>query len=251
MRGAERVKEAVKVAVQEGVEVLTVYAFSTENWKRDPSEVAALWRVIEENLRREQQSFAKQRIRVVAVGEVERLPASLQELIADIDRAQAAVEVELDGGWTMTLVLALSYGGRAEIVRAAQALVKAACEGELKAHEVTEESFRRALGSGHLPDADLVIRTGGEHRLSNREYSPQTPPRLATRLHIRPLRNPLPPLILTSHHHTHARAHRLVLLWHAAYAEVVSPEVYWPDFDGDAMRQAISTCRSQERRFGR
>ena len=205
MRGAERVKEAVKVAVQEGVEVLTVYAFSTENWKRDPSEVAALWRVIEENLRREQQSFAKQRIRVVTVGEVERLPASLQELIADIDRAQAAVEVELDGGWTMTLVLALSYGGRAEIVRAAQALVKAACEGELKAHEVTEESLRGALGSGHLPDADLVIRTGGEHRLSNREYSPQPP------ASCNPPPHPPTPTPLDTAHldlpppHTHAR----------------------------------------------
>ena len=132
--------------------ILTVWCFSTENWKRDPKEVAELMRIYEEFLRRERKGFLKEKTRFVHSGRLDRLPKSLAALIGDVME-------ETKHETAFTLNLAVDYGGRDEILRAI---------GKINDPKtVTEESFRTLLDHPELPDIDLVLRTSGEHRTSN------------------------------------------------------------------------------------
>ncbi len=158
--GLNIVREITRASREIGVKILTLYAFSTENWKRPEREVAALMRLLERLLRKELPSFHKNRIRLRAIGRLDGLPPRVQEALNDAIRA-----TEKNDG--VTLNLALNYGGRAEIVDGAKKFALNVKEKGYVIDELNEESFGEYLYAADLPDPDLLIRTGGERRLSN------------------------------------------------------------------------------------
>ncbi|WP_456431924.1 isoprenyl transferase [Thermosulfuriphilus sp.] len=158
--GLESVRAIVREARQIGIKVLTLYAFSKENWKRPRREVAALMGLLRFYLKRELPELKKQSIKLMAIGEVELLPPKAYRAL------QEAME-ETAQGRGMILNLALSYGGRSEIALAARRIAKACLEGKIQPEDVDESLFASYLYTAQLPDPDLIIRTSGEMRLSN------------------------------------------------------------------------------------
>jgi len=159
-QGAEVVRETVAHCRELGVGYLTLYAFSSENWKRPVSEIDDLMGLLRIYLRRELRKLAEASIRMRFIGNRERLP---DDIIALVDEAERATR---DNG-ALTLVVALNYGGRGEIVEAARRLAKAVEAGEITADDIDEALFAARLFTTGIPDPDLLIRTSGEQRLSN------------------------------------------------------------------------------------
>jgi len=159
-RGAESVREVVKSASKIGVKNLTLFGFSSENWKRPSSEVLDLMGLLRLYLRKEISALHKQDVCFRVIGERSRLPDDVQDLIN-------AAEQRTCDNQGLTLVIALSYGGRAEIVMAARALAKRVKSGELAADDISESMFGENLQTVGLPEPDMLIRTSGEKRISN------------------------------------------------------------------------------------
>ena len=159
-RGVETVRAVSRAARDLGVRMLTLYAFSVENWRRPADEIGALMGLLEHYLGRELDNFRREGIRLRTIGRTADLPAGVQ---ARLREAEAATR-DLDG---YTLVLALNYGARTEVADAAQAYAAAVAAGREPAGEASWERFRRYLYTADLPDPDLVVRTSGETRLSN------------------------------------------------------------------------------------
>jgi len=158
--GARSTKEIIRACDDLGIESLTLYTFSTENWTRPWHEVTALMRLIEDNLRKELDELDEKNVQIRHAGELDRLPPSLQRQLDICCRRTA-------DNTGMVLNLALNYGGRAEIVRAARRLAERVGAGDLTAADLTEELFAAELYTAGQPDPDLLIRTGGELRISN------------------------------------------------------------------------------------
>jgi undecaprenyl diphosphate synthase len=158
--GRHAVRRTVEGCLRLGVEYLTLYTFSQENWKRPAAEVRALWSFLEEVLAAESAELDRQGVRLTATGELDAIPAAARESLL------ATVEA-LAGNAALTLNLALAYGGRQEILRACAELAGRARAGQLEPADIDEETFRTALYAPDIPDPDLVIRTSGEYRLSN------------------------------------------------------------------------------------
>jgi len=159
-KGAESVRVVVRTCRRIGISCLTLYAFSMENWLRPKVEVRALLKLLEEYLVNEVQEMMDQDIRLTAIGNLSSLGAPvLMKLRETIERTA--------GNRGMVLNLALSYGGRDEIATAAGRMVSDSLAGKIKPGEVTKELFQRYLYTSALPDPDLLIRTGGEYRISN------------------------------------------------------------------------------------
>ncbi len=158
--GADAVTRVTEAACELGISALTLYAFSWENWDRPAQEIRDLMRLLDEFLLSQAPTLRRQRIRLRAIGRLEALPDGVRRHL------QAMVD-ETAGFDRMTLALALSYGGRQEIVDAARRLAQAAREGRLDPSQIDEEQFRRQLYCPELPDPDLLIRTSGEQRISN------------------------------------------------------------------------------------
>ncbi len=158
--GRHAVREAVRTCAQLGIEALTLYTFSRENWKRPSYEVKALWRFLEEVLRTEFLELSENNVRLIASGDLPRIPDSTRR---SLEQAQE----DLSSNTGMVLNLALSYGGRDEIVRAARRFAEDVREGRMNPEEMTESLFQTYLFAPELPDPDLLIRTSGEMRLSN------------------------------------------------------------------------------------
>jgi undecaprenyl diphosphate synthase len=158
--GSSKVKEVVREADRLGVRVLTLYAFSTENWKRPAGEIAVLMDLLKDYLLRERQELMDNNIRLRALGQVDRIPQEVREILDETIRVTAP-------NTGMILNFCISYGGRAEIARAAQALCREVAAGRLNPDDVTEEALEAQLYTAGLPDPDLVIRTSGEFRISN------------------------------------------------------------------------------------
>jgi undecaprenyl diphosphate synthase len=158
--GAESVREVMEACIELGVKYLTLYAFSSENWNRPETEVRALMALLERFLKEKAKDLDRQNVRLVAIGQIDRLPESTRKLLARIQERTA-------NHTTMTLVLALSYGGREEIVAAAQSLAKDAMDGKLLPSAINSEVFASRLQTAGTPDPDLLIRTSGEMRVSN------------------------------------------------------------------------------------
>ncbi|HOW79754.1 MAG TPA: polyprenyl diphosphate synthase [Verrucomicrobiota bacterium] len=158
--GVQAVRRAVEACGEVGIRVLTLYTFSTETWQRSQAEVSSLMRLVEEYATRELPELQRKGVRVQVMGHREVLPTSL---LRTLDQA---IEQTRDNE-RLTLNLALNYGGRTEIVDAARAILKAHQHGELDAANLDEETFARHLYCPNVPDADLILRTGGEWRLSN------------------------------------------------------------------------------------
>lgn len=159
-KGAERVREIVKAAPDLGIKWLTLYAFSTENWKRSTEEVLGLMAIFARYIEREADRLAKAGVRMRFVGDRSRLDPKLQRMMAGIEARTAGLD-------RLNLTVAINYGGRDEIVRAVRKIAEAAAQGILDPRHVTEAAFAERLDTGGLPDPDLVIRTSGETRTSN------------------------------------------------------------------------------------
>lgn len=159
-QGSEAVRSIVAVSCELGIEVLTLYAFSTENWSRPAAEVKALMGLLVRFLSSEREDLNKKNIRLKVIGQKDRLPVDVQRQI-DL----TIHETRNNNG--MTLNLALSYGGREEIAMAARFLAEAVAAGRISVKDITETTIADSLYTKGMPDPDLLIRTSGEMRLSN------------------------------------------------------------------------------------
>ena len=200
-RGVEALRKVVKAAPDLGISVLTIYAFSSENWKRSADEVSDLMGLLRFYLQHEISALHANGVRVEVIGDYRALQPDLVRLIDD------ARELTRDNR-QLTLVVALNYGAQDEITRAVRALAAEARAGTLDPATIDMSAIEARLDTRDLPPPDLVIRTSGELRLSN------------------------------------------FLLWQAAYAELVFVDTLWPDFDGDALADAVREFSRRDRRFG-
>ena len=158
--GAESVRNVVEAAAELGLGYLTLYSFSTENWKRPPSEIRFLMSLLRQYLREELPTLMKNNIRLRTIGRVRDLPFPVRRLLRRVCR-------QTEGNSGLLLTLALSYGSRAEIVDAVKSVLSVHAQGRLAGTELDEAAFASHLTSSFLPVPDLVIRTSGEMRLSN------------------------------------------------------------------------------------
>ena len=158
--GAKSVRTIVEAARFLGVEVLTLYAFSSQNWGRPEDEVRGLMMLFDLYIKREKERLIANNVAIKCIGDIARLPQNLQKSIRKIESDTAA-------GAQMTLQVAVSYGGREEIVAAVRNIARQVEEGSLDADAISEVEISKALYTANLPDPDLVIRTSGEMRISN------------------------------------------------------------------------------------
>ena len=158
--GAESVREITDACIELGIDYLTLYAFSSENWNRPEEEVSALMDLLDRFLADKEKDLKKQKIRLLAIGQLDRLPASTRAKLQRIMRETASFD-------SLTLVLALSYGAREEIVAAARSLASDAATGTLDPAFINAELFASRLQTAGIPDPDLLLRTSGEMRVSN------------------------------------------------------------------------------------
>ena len=202
--GIEAVRETIRCASDVGVRYLTIYSFSTENWKRPQDEVDGLMNLFAKTMLAEVDGLHEEGVRVRTIGDLSRLP---DETRAAFDEAWRKTR-DNEG---MTLLVAVNYGSRQEILRATEALMRRAALDAIEGRDIeppTEELFERGLYTAGVPDPDLLIRTSGELRISN------------------------------------------FLLWQIAYAELYCTDVLWPDFDRYELLRALLDYQGRDRRFG-
>ena len=199
--GVEALKTSLRLCSDWGIPALTAYAFSTENWSRPGEEVNFLMTLFERVLQAELQALEAEQVRIRFLGDLEALPQKLQQLIAD-----ATTRTASNNG--IHFNVCTNYGGRRELVLAAQRLARRAAAGELDPDSIDENSIAAELFTAGEQDPDLLIRTSGEHRISN------------------------------------------FLLWQLAYAEIHVTDVLWPDFNADALKEALLDFQRRNRRFG-
>ena len=195
--GVENIRRVLTSCVEFGVKMLTIYAFSTENWKRPEDEVKGLMSIFAQVIDRELDELHRQGVRLRHIGRLEGISEDLKS------KVHRAVELTKSND-RIILNVAFNYGGRAEIVDAMRHII----HDGIPAEEVTEELISRYLYTANCPDPDLIIRTSGEFRISN------------------------------------------FLLWQAAYTEYYVTPTFWPDFDKEALYQALLTYSQRDRRFG-
>ena len=159
-RGVETVRKIVTAVREAQIPFLTLYAFSSENWQRPDEEVGALMGLLGHYLASELKTMRQQDIRLQVIGDISRLPANVRAILQETVQETAENR-------TMTLVLALSYGGRAELIQAARQLAVRALAGEIAPEEINDAQFAACLETSGIPDPDLLIRTSGEMRISN------------------------------------------------------------------------------------
>ena len=204
--GVEAVRRITKECTRLGVKYLTLYTFSTENWNRPAEEISALMGLVLTSL--EDEIFMENNVRFRVIGDRKRLPENVQQKLRETEEHTA-------NNNKMTMVVALSYSSRWEIVEAMRRTAANALSQKpgLKVSDIdslfTEEAFASNLETAFMPDPDVLIRTGGELRLSN------------------------------------------YLLWQVAYSELYFCDTYWPDFDAEALHKAIISYQSRQRRFGK
>ena len=204
--GVDAVRRITAACTRLGVKFLTLYTFSTENWNRPADEVSALMGLVLSSL--EDEIFMKNNVRFRVIGDIKRLPEDVQKKLQETMEHTAQ-------NTAMTMVVALSYSARWEIVEAMRVTVREAialsedgnCEDVVQ--KLTEEAFCNHLETRFMPDPDLLIRTGGELRISN------------------------------------------FLLWQIAYAELYFCDTYWPDFKEQDLQRAIVSYQRRQRRFGK
>ena len=159
-RGVDTVRAIIRASRELGISYTTLYAFSVENWKRPKEEVGALMHLLEFFLKKELANLIKDKVRILTIGRIQDMPAGVRK---QLDKA-----VEATSKFTkQTVVLALNYGARTEMIDAARAYATAVAAGEAKLNETSWETFSRYLYTADIPDPDLVIRTSGETRISN------------------------------------------------------------------------------------
>jgi undecaprenyl diphosphate synthase len=160
LNGVESVRDIVEGAAELGIEFLTLYAFSTENWDRPQDEVVGLMELLVDTIRKEVPTLNKNNIRLKVIGDLDRMPANARK---ELD--EAILETGKNSG--MTLVMALSYSSRWEIIHAIQNMAKDVQSGKIQAEGIDESLFSKYLNTADIPDPELMIRTSGEYRISN------------------------------------------------------------------------------------
>jgi undecaprenyl diphosphate synthase len=158
--GVTSVRDVTEACAELGVEYLTLYTFSTENWERPDSEIDALMELLVRTVQKERSTLMENGVQLQIIGDVSQLPDPCQDALLETKRDTA-------DNSRMTLTLALSYSGRWEILQAARDLAAKVEEGELSPEEIDASLFENQLGTSGMPDPDLLVRTGGEYRLSN------------------------------------------------------------------------------------
>ncbi|BDD94470.1 isoprenyl transferase [Pandoraea sp. NE5] len=204
-RGVDAVREAVTACAEIGVEYLTLFAFSSENWRRPQDEVSTLMQLFILALEREVGKLHSNGIRLRVIGALDAFEPRIQELVR---RAEARTQDNTG----LTLTIAANYGGRWDILQAAQKLAAArVAAGGAAALDApfTEDDLAPYLSMAYAPEPDLFIRTGGDQRISN------------------------------------------FLLWQLAYTELYFTEEFWPDFNANTLKRAVAEFQQRERRFGR
>lgn len=202
--GIKAVRETIRCASDIGVRYLTIYSFSSENWKRPEDEVKGLMSLFAKTMLAEVKELNEENVRVMTIGHTEGLPKKTRDAFAE------AWELTKDNTG-MTLLVAVNYGGRLEILDALERYrsdIEGACQTGRALPDLTEEAFSRYLYTEGIPDPDLLIRTSGEMRISN------------------------------------------FLLWQLAYTEFHCTEVLWPDFDRYDLLRALLDFQGRSRRFG-
>lgn len=159
-KGADTFKNIAKYCSKIGIKYLTVYAFSTENWKRPKEEIDYLMKLFDSYLREALEDFKEENIKVIFLGEKKSFSESLQKLIREVEEASS----QKDG---MILNIAMNYGGRREMLRAVKSLAYDVKDGNIELDEITEDMFSKRLYTCDQPDPDLIIRPSGEYRISN------------------------------------------------------------------------------------
>ena len=197
--GVKALRDTVKYCGRLGVTELTVFAFSSENWNRPQQEVSRLMELFMRALDKETRELHENSVRVRFIGDLDAFAPELREKIRQAEQLTRAND-------RMTLNVAVSYGGRWDIVQAARRIAQEVADGHIQPGQIDESLFASRLSLNS--DPDLFIRTGGEMRISN------------------------------------------FLLWHSAYTELYFSPALWPDFDAQAMDEAIAAYRTRERRFG-
>lgn len=201
--GYQALKKVAKFATHQlQLPVLTVFAFSTENWNRSEKEITFLTGLLEQVLSNDIDELIAENLRLKFIGDLSRFPKKLHDYCR-----QAEKRAELNTGTLFQV--ALNYGGRAEFVHACQQIAVEVQAGELSVDQITEDTVSRHLYTADTPDPDLVIRTGGEYRVSN------------------------------------------FLLWQAAYSELYTTPLFWPEFDPKALCDALADFQSRKRRYGK
>jgi undecaprenyl diphosphate synthase len=158
--GVETIRDIVKASSNLGIKVLTVYAFSTENWRRPPEEIDSLMNLLVEYLRREVRELHENKVKIISIGDTARLPERCQE---ELQRAKKITSKNQG----LILNLALNYGGRADIIQAVKRISERVKKGDLLPGEINEGIISGFLSTSEIPDPDLIIRPSGELRLSN------------------------------------------------------------------------------------
>ncbi len=201
-KGVDALKKTMRACDDFGVKYLTVYAFSTENWNRKQEEVDFLMDLLGQTIKNELKEMHENGVVINFIGDLTKLSKKLQEILAH------AVEVTKDNTG-VHLQIAFNYGSRDEIVHAVKEIAQKVQNGEEKLENITEDLISNHLYTKNIPDPDLLIRTGGEMRVSN------------------------------------------YLLWQIAYSEFVVTKMLWPDFDKNALANAIEEFHSRQRRYGK
>lgn len=159
-RGSEVAREIVTAASRIGIPFLTLYAFSSENWRREPNEVSGLMSLLQHYLEAEAEEFQKEGVRLKVIGERELLPNTILKLVEEVEELTK-------GNKAITLQMAISYGSRAEIVSAVREIAQKIRDRRLDPEKITEQVIEQHLYTAGVPDPDLLIRTSGEQRISN------------------------------------------------------------------------------------
>ncbi len=159
-RGAQAAKETVLAALDMGIKYLTLYSFSSENWKRSTEEVSDLMGLLRYTMRQEQKSMTGKGVRLIVIGDRAPLPQDVKDTVSEFEEKSA-------GNSDLTVVIALSYGSRAELVRATRLIAEKAAAGTIDPAAIDEAMFANHLYTHNIPDPDILIRTSGEMRLSN------------------------------------------------------------------------------------
>lgn len=200
-KGVDALKAAMRACDDFGIKYLTVYAFSTENWNRKKEEVDFLMNLLGETIKNELKEMHENGVVINFIGDLTKLSPKLQTILAN------AIEVTKNNTG-VHLQIAFNYGSRDEIVHAVKNIVEKVQSGKITVNDITEDNISKNLYTKDIPDPDLLIRTGGEMRVSN------------------------------------------YLLWQIAYSEFLVTKKYWPEFDKNALADAIEEFNRRQRRYG-
>lgn len=200
-KGVDSLRTTIRSCLDFGIKYLTVYAFSTENWNRDKDEVDFLMSLLAKTIVAEVPEFLENDVKLTFIGE--------RSLPTDVKKVLEYGENETKHCKSLNLQIAFNYGSRTEITSAVKKIVEKVNNGELQVTEITENTVSENLYTANIPDPDLLIRTGGEKRISN------------------------------------------YMLWQCAYAEIYVTDLFWPEFDENALAEAVMEFNSRNRRFGK